>query len=337
MTYEILGITVLWLFLYGYLIVGSIDFGAGFFHFYNKISRKNYQVNKLIQRYLSPVWEVTNVFLVFFFVGIVGFFPDTAYYYGTALLVPGSISIVLIAIRGSYYAFNTYGSKDSRVYSFLYGMSGLLIPASFTIVLTISEGDYLDVSKDRVTLLLRELLTSTYSWSVVVLAVVSVLYISAAFLTYYSYKAGDTASHQVFRRYTLFWAGPTILASLLIFYTISRHNPEHFRSMLDISWVFILSFLFFLGAVLLVYRKQRLGLAFVLVMFQFFSAWFGYGASHLPYLLYPHLTMYDGFVNETMAAALIAAFIAGLLLLIPSLVLLMRLFLFDADYVRGNK
>ncbi|SFL80192.1 cytochrome d ubiquinol oxidase subunit II [Salibacterium qingdaonense] len=337
MTYEILGITVLWLFLYGYLIVGSIDFGAGFFHFYNKLSRKNYQVNKLIQRYLSPVWEVTNVFLVFFFVGIVGFFPDTAYYYGTALLVPGSISIVLIAIRGSYYAFNTYGSKDSRVYSFLYGISGLLIPASFTIVLTISEGGYLDVSEGSVTLLLRELLTSTYSWSVVVLAVVSVLYISAAFLTYYSYQAGDRASHQVFRRYTLLWAGPAILASLLIFYTISRHNPEHFQNMLDISWMFMLSFLFFLGAVMLIYRERRLGLAFVLVMLQFFSAWFGYGASHLPYLLYPHLTIYDGFVNETMAAALIAAFIAGLLLLIPSLVLLMRLFLFDADYVRGNR
>ncbi|MFZ4453803.1 cytochrome d ubiquinol oxidase subunit II [Salibacterium aidingense] len=337
MNYEILGIAVLWFFLYGYLIVASVDFGAGFFHYYNKVSHKNYQVNKLIQRYLSPVWEVTNVFLVFFFVGIIGFFPDTAYYYGTALLVPGSISIVLIAIRGSYYAFNTYGSKDSRIYSLLYGMSGLLIPASFTIVLTISEGGYLDVSDGLVTLLLGELFTSMYSWSVVVLAVVSVLFISASFLTYYAFKAGDVASYWLFRRYTLFWSGPTILASVLIFFAIRRHNPQHFSSMLDISWMFLLSLLFFLGAVFLIYRKRQLGLAFVLVMLQFFSAWFGYGASHLPYLLYPHLTIYDGFVNETMALALIAAFIAGLLLLIPSLILLMRLFLFDADYVRGNR
>ncbi|RSL29085.1 cytochrome d ubiquinol oxidase subunit II [Salibacterium salarium] len=337
MSYELLGISVLWFFLYGYLIVASVDFGAGFFHFYNKVSHKDYQVNKLIQRYLSPVWEVTNVFLVFFFVGIVGFFPDTAYYYGTALLIPGSISIVLIAIRGSYYAFNTYGSKDSRAYSFLYGMSGLLIPASFTIVLTISEGGYLDVTDGNVTLLLGELLTSTYSWSVVVLAIVSVLFISAAFLTYYAYKAGDDASYSLFRRYTLWWALPTILASVLIFFSISRHNPQHFGSMLDISWMFILSLLFFLGAVFLIYKKKLLGLAFVFVMLQFFSAWFGYGTSHLPYLLYPHLTINDGFVNETMAIALILAFIGGLLLLIPSLVLLMRLFLFDADYVRGKR
>ncbi|SFE84101.1 cytochrome d ubiquinol oxidase subunit II [Alteribacillus iranensis] len=337
MSYEVLGITVLWFFLYGYLIVASIDFGAGFFHFYNKAFHRNYQVNRLIQRYLSPVWEVTNVFLVFFFVGIIGFFPDTAYYFGTALLVPGSISIVLIAIRGSYYAFNTYGSSDNLIYSFLYGMSGLLIPASFTIVLTISEGGYLDIQDGNVTLLLGELFTSAYSWSVVILAIVSVLFISASFLTYYAYKAGDTESYHLFRRYTLGWSLPTILASIFIFFAISQHNPDHFTEMLHISWMFFLSLLFFLVSVYLIYKKRRHGLAFVLVMLQFFSAWFGYGASHLPYLLYPYLTIYDGFVNETMAFALILAFLAGLLLLLPSLYFLMRLFLFDADYVKGKR
>ncbi|SDW19327.1 cytochrome bd-I ubiquinol oxidase subunit 2 apoprotein [Marinococcus luteus] len=337
MNLEILGMGVLWLFLYGYMIVSSIDFGAGFFHFFNKISRKDHQVNSLIQRYLSPVWEVTNVFFVFFFVGIVGFFPSTAYYFGTALLVPVSISIVLIAIRGSYYAFNTYGAKDSRIYSFLYGATGLLIPASLTIALTISEGGYVDVSNGQVRLLYGELFTSLYAWSVVILAIISVLFISSAFLQYYAHKAGDDNSYQLFRRYTLLWSLPTILASGLVFIGIRQHNPEHFSSMLDIWWIFGLSFLFFALVVYLSYRGKRLGTAFVFVMLQFFSAWFGYGASHLPWLLYDELTIYDGFVNQTMAWSLIAAFIAGFLLLIPSLYLLMRLFLFDAAYIRGER
>jgi cytochrome d ubiquinol oxidase subunit II len=38
-----------------------------------------------------------------------------------------------------------------------------------------------------------------------------------------------------------------------------------------------------------------------------------------------------------MAFALVAAFVLGLLLLISSLWLLIRLFLFDADYVRGRE
>lgn len=41
-------------------------------------------------------------------------------------------------------------------------------------------------------------------------------------------------------------------------------------------------------------------------------------------------------VNESMAFSLTVVFILGLLLLVPSLVLLMRLFLFDKEYVQGK-
>ena len=108
MNYEIIGVTVLWTFLYGYIIIASIDFGAGFFNFYSKMTGTDNIISPIIGRYLNPVWEVTNVFFVFFFVGIVGFYPDTAYYYGTALLIPGSIALILLSIPGSYYAFNSY-------------------------------------------------------------------------------------------------------------------------------------------------------------------------------------------------------------------------------------
>lgn len=117
MNLEILGIMVLWTFLFGYVIVASIDFGAGFFNAYSSFAGKQHILTKIIQRYLSPVWEVTNVFLVFFFVGIVGFFPKSAFYYGTTLLVPVSIAIILLAIRGSYYAFETYGSSGHKGYA----------------------------------------------------------------------------------------------------------------------------------------------------------------------------------------------------------------------------
>ncbi|MCM3761089.1 cytochrome d ubiquinol oxidase subunit II [Alkalihalobacillus oceani] len=337
MNYELIGITVLWTFLYGYLIVASIDFGAGFFSYYSTITGREHIINKVINRYLSPVWEVTNVFLVFFFIGIIGFFPSTAYYYGTALLIPGSLAIVLLAIRGSYYAFYHYGFRGNRLYKFLYGATGLLIPASLSVVLTISEGGFIVVENDNVMLDYGALFSSFYSWSVVILAIVSVLYISACFLSFYAYKARDMGAFEVLRGYALFWSFPTILASVLVFFALNQHNPLHFAKMLDISWVFSLSFLFFLGAVFFIWKKRQLGLAFIFVMLQFATAFFGYGASHLPYLLYPHLTIYDGFTNESMAIALIIAFIAGLCLLIPSLYLLMRLFLFDNKYVQGRK
>lgn len=337
MSYEVVGITVLWTFLYGYLIVASIDFGAGFFSYYSTVTKKDHLIDKVIVRYLSPVWEVTNVFLVFFFIGIVGFFPSTAFYYGTTLLIPGSIAIILLAIRGSYYAFHHYGAKGSKFYQLLYGATGLLIPAALSVVLTISEGGFISLAGDVVTLDYGALFSSFYSWTVVILALVSVLYISAYFLAFYARTAKDEKAFEVLRKYALNWSLPTILASVLVFFALKHHNPSHFERMLNLSWMFSLSFLFFLGAVYLMWKKQRLGLAFIFVMLQFATAFFGYGASHMPYLLYPYLTIYDGFTNESMAIALITAFIGGLCLLIPSLYLLMRLFLFDNQYVQGKK
>ncbi len=337
MSIELLGITVLWLFLYGYLIVASIDFGAGFFAFYAKMNNQKHTLNDLISRYLSPVWEVTNVFFVFFFVGLVGFFPDAAYYYGTALLIPGSIAIILLAIRGAFYAFGNYGSKDNLFFLFLYGATGLLIPASLSTAMTISEGGFLKEVNGDVIFLADELFKSPYSWSVVLLSIVSVLFISSTFLTYYADRAGDIDSRETLRRFALIWSPPTIVASLLVFVALREHNVEHFNKAIDIWWTFGFSLLFFIFASYLIYKRQRFGTAFIFVMLQFFFAFFGYGSSHLPYILKPYITIETAVTNPTMGKALVIVFIAGLFLLVPSLILLMRLFLFDADYIKGKK
>ncbi|RPF52240.1 cytochrome d ubiquinol oxidase subunit II [Aquisalibacillus elongatus] len=337
MDLAIVGIAVLWTFLFGYIIIASIDFGAGFFSAYSEIANTKHILHHIIQRYLSPVWEVTNVFLVFFFVGIVGFFPSTAFYYGTVLLVPVSISIILLAIRGSYYAFQTYGAKDSKFYIFLYGLAGLLIPASLSIVLTISEGGFVEIVNGNPKLMYEELFFSPLTWSIVILSVVSVLYISATFLTAYADVAKDYDAKGVLRKYALAWSGPTILSAGLIIWQLRQHNAEHFQNIMDIWWMFGLSGVFFIITVVLLWIKKYYSLAFWSLIIQFALAFFGYGISHYPYLLYPHLTIYDGFTNDAMATALIIAFIAGFALLIPSLFLLARLFLFNKDYVRGEE
>ncbi len=336
MTLETLAITVLWTFLYGYLIVASIDFGAGFFSFYCKVTRRDHIVNAIIERYLSPVWEVTNVFLIFFIVGLIGFFPDTAYYYGTALLVPGSLFLVLQSLRGSFYAFAHYGARDSMAYLFIYGVTGLFIPASLATILTISEGGFIETQGEEIVLNTGRLFTSPYAWAVVALALVSVLYISASFLTYYADRARDAAAVKLLRSYAVAWSLPTIFASFLVFLSIHRHNPQHFDKMMEISWMFLLSFACFCGALALQLKRRYYGWAFVLVMLQFAFAFFGYGIAHLPYLLYPYITITDSINSPAMSTALVIALIAGLFLLIPSLILLLRLFLFDAAYVQGR-
>ena len=87
------------------------------------------------------------------------------------------------------------------------------------------------------------LFTSPLTWSIVVLSIVAVLYISAVFLTWYANKAGDTGATNLMRKYAMFWAFPSIVAAVGIIYELSFHNPEHFERILDLWWMFGLSFL----------------------------------------------------------------------------------------------
>lgn len=337
MNLEIIGISVLWIFLFGYIMIASIDFGAGFFNAYSTLRGKQQILTKIIHRYLSPVWEVTNVFLVFFFVGIVGFFPKTAYFYGTTLLVPVSIAVILLAIRGAYYAFTTYGGLKHKRYVYLYGLTGLFIPASLSIVLTISEGGFVTMEESGPVLHYWTLFTSPLTWSIVLLSITAVLYISAVFLTWYSHKAKDSSATNLMRTYALVWAMPAILTATGIIVELRSHNPQHYERIMDLWWLFSLSSLLFIGTVYLIWKRKNYGIAFGLLTGQFILAFFAYGVSHYPYLLYPFLSIYDSFTSVSMAVALIIAFIAGLGLLIPSLYLLLHLFLFNKDYVEGKR
>ncbi len=339
MVYEVIGITVLWIFLFGYIIVASIDFGAGFFSLHAKLFGQSHEINDLIQRYLNPVWEVTNVFFVFFFVGIVGFFPDTAYYYGTVLLIPGSIALILLSIRGAFYAFENYGQDSKLSWLMLYAISGLLIPASLSTALTISEGGYIiESSSGNVDLNWTELLLSPFGWAVVLLAIVSVLYISSGFLTFYAHRAKDTSAYQLMRKWFLMWGAPMIMMSLFVFLSLRIQNEAHFMSaVFDYGWLFIISFIAFAIAGVLTLLKKAHGIAFIFVIIQMGTAFFGYGLSKLPYILYPYVHIDDAVTNDSMALVLTIAFIGGLLLLLPSLFFILKLFVFDKDYVRGKK
>ncbi len=339
MVYEVIGITVLWIFLFGYIIVASIDFGAGFFSLHAKLFGQSHEINDLIQRYLNPVWEVTNVFFVFFFVGIVGFFPDTAYYYGTVLLIPGSIALILLSIRGAFYAFENYGQDSKLSWLMLYAVSGLLIPASLSTALTISEGGYItESSSGNVDLNWTELLLSPFGWAVVLLAIVSVLYISSGFLTFYAHRAKDTSAYQLMRKWFLMWGAPMIMMSLFVFLSLRIQNEAHFMSaVFDYGWLFIISFIAFAIAGVLTLLKKAHGIAFIFVIIQMGTAFFGYGLSKPPYILYPYVHIDDAVTNDSMALVLTIVFIGGLLLLLPSLFFILKLFVFDKDYVRGKK
>ena len=219
----------------------------------------------------------------------------------------------------------------------MYGLAGLLIPAALSVVLAISEGGFITIIDDNPVLDYAALFTSSLTWSIVLLALAAVLYISATFLTWYANKAGDREATNLLRKYALIWSIPLAISVIGIMVELRKHNVIHFDRMIDFWYLFGISAVMFVITIIILLMRRHYGVAVWLLIGQFAFAFFGYGISHYPYLLYPHLTIYDSFTNETMAISLVIAFVLGLLLLIPSLYLVFKLFLFDKDYVRGKE
>jgi cytochrome d ubiquinol oxidase subunit II len=107
--------------------------------------------------------------------------------------------------------------------------------------------------------------------------------------------------------------------------------------MMDLWWLLALSVAFFMIAMWLIYNGRRYGLAFICIMLQFFCAFFAYGIGQYPYILDPFITIQNSVTSPAMGFALVVVFIGGMCMLIPSLILVFKLFLFDADYVKGKK
>lgn len=269
MPLEILLISVLWFMLFGYVIIGAIHSGAGFFRLYSDWAGDTPPLHAAIQRYSSPFWMI-------------------------------------------------------------YGIIGLIVP----VLLAMSEGEFFTVQNGRLTLLLNDLVTSPYSWSVILLAIVSVLFISASFLTYYASRIGDARAAAMLRVYTLLWSLPAILASIIVLFMLKLHNRLHFTGMMDLIWIFPVSFLAFAGAVYLVYKQKGYGFSFLLVLVQYGLAFYGYAASHYPYVLYPYVTVYDGALNHPFMFVILS--VGSLFLLLPVLYIAFRLFSLHRKYVRSE-
>lgn len=162
--------------------------------------------------------------------------------------------------------------QKSIVYLFLYGATGLLIPASLSVALTLSEGGFILKQGDTVSLDYWALFTNPLSWSIVGLAIVSVLFISGSFLTFYASRAEDHSALKLMRNYALFWSTPTIILALTAFIYLGQHNERHFQNMMDLWWLLALSVAFFMIAMWLLYNGRRYGLAFICIMLQFLTA-----------------------------------------------------------------
>ena len=68
---------------------------------------------------------------------------------------------------------------------------------------------------------------------------------------------------------------------------------------------------------------------------QYLLAAVAYGEAHLPYLVYPTMTLQAGATNEPMLHALFWCYLVGFAVLMPGFIIFWRMFMADRRYVQG--
>jgi len=338
---ELIAIGMLWLFVFVYAIAAAIDFGAGFWSWYYLRHRQT-NATSIANRYLSPSWEVTNVFVVLIVVALVSFFPGATVTLGTVLLVPASLVLALLAIRSAFLVYSHAVDKYKRALVVTSGITGFLIPAILILVLPITYGGFIGEVDGAERLLWGELLTAWSTYAYIGFAVASTLFLSSLLLCDYAHVAEDWDAYRIYRRDAVIVGPVAFLFSVLIVVTMNWDASWLYDNLLmEKGWILASVVSFAIGYYALFLRHGRGGqypgrprLAMVAITVQYLLAAAGYGRAHLPFIVFPNVTIESGFTDEATFHALFWSYIIGFAILTPGFIWFWRMFMEDKQYVK---
>lgn len=145
--------------------------------------------------------------------------------------------------------------------------------------------------------MLGKLFTSPTLFAHLGFGICTELFLSALFLSDYAREAEDKPTYQTYRTMVI-TIGPLSLVTA-VWATFAMNPEAHWMvvSMMAHRIWFILSLISFVIAYSALWWKRRDGqrgyprVAFTGIILQYALASIGYGAAHMPYMIYPHLTV----------------------------------------------
>src|SRR6185436_5424124 len=130
MPLELLLAGVLMVSLNIYALGAGADFGGGVWDLLASGPRQRAQRNAIAHA-IGPIWEANHVWLILVIVVLFVAFPVAFAALATALHIPLSVMLIGIVLRGSAFAFRTYGGDDDatqRRWGRIFAMASVVTP-----------------------------------------------------------------------------------------------------------------------------------------------------------------------------------------------------------------
>jgi cytochrome d ubiquinol oxidase subunit II len=304
---------LLGVFLGLYMLTTAIDVGGGLIALWARWRHHDARVGETILHYVSPVWEVSNVFIIAFIVGMVGFFPGSIAAFGTALFVPLAVALVLMLTRGFAFTWHYYINRQSWAAQTVAAGAGALVPVALVPFLALSDVAE-RVHGDSLALLAQPL-----TLALMLVAATSVPCIAAAFLAWYATRAGDADVAGYLRHLAQRTGIPLIGAAILLGLTLHLTAPAHAAATAHWWPLVVGAGMLFAASGWWLLWGTRPGAAFLALVGTVGLSVAAWSAGQWPYLLRPSLTATAALVNGPMYTALAITIGLGMMVVLPLL------------------
>lgn len=308
--------------LVAYGVFGGADFGGGVWDLFASGPRKAEQ-RALIARVMGPVWEANHVWLIFAVVLVFSCFPSAFAVLSVALFAPLHLALVGIVLRGAAFVYRTYGPKEQASYF------GAVFGAASTITPLLLGASMGAVSSGNIRVQGEAVISGGEAWVGVVPLVFALLALSVC-----AYQASvflcnecEGALQEDFRKRSLMVGTLVVILSAITPLALKVNAPRLGESLLSARALPVIA----LGvagslATGLSLLLRKYAIARIASTVQLAALLIGWSLAQFPYLVYPSHTLANSAAPDVTLNFVLLSTPVGMAVLIPSLVLLFRVF-----------
>lgn len=316
----------LWLALTAYAVLAGADFGGGVWDIL-AFGPRSAEQRRAVAEAMGPVWEANHVWLIFMITGLFTAFPIAFAALATALYLPFTIALAGIVLRGAAFAFRAHGKEavgPLSPWGVVFGGASILTPVFLTMAAAAVGGGFVRVDGTHVESGYFAGWTTPFAIVLGLFALSICAYLAATYLMVETEDRPQLLAD--FRRRAvaagLVSGGLALLALLMA----RVEAPRLFESLTGRGLpLFVLALLNGPLALWAVW-KSRPRIARAAVIAQVVLVLWAWAVGQWPYLVPPGLTIQSTAAPEGTLTAMLIVIVAGMVLLIPSLWLLFRVF-----------
>jgi cytochrome d ubiquinol oxidase subunit II len=311
-----------------YAVLGSADFGAGFWDLTAGGASRGSRLRGMVQHSMSPVWEANHVWLIFVLVIVWTAFPVAFGSLMSTLSIPLFLAALGVIFRGMAFAVRGQAAtiREARVLGAVFALSSVLIPyflgaavggiASGRVKVGNAAGDLIDSW------------VNPTSIAIGIVAVLSGAYLAAVFLAGDAKRAGQPDLVSAFRARALGAGVVTGAAAVATLFVVRSDARALYDGLTSGDGLIAVLASAAAGVVTLVLvAGRRFGPARISAAAAVAAMTVGWALAQDPYLLPPELTLDQAAASDATLTALVISVGLGMIVLVPSLWWLYRLVL----------